>query len=542
MVSPMYSAFPEIQNKWKEIAYKMTDIEEVTGLPDISSQSFTSLYLFIAYLLEESNVTIHDLPNVVSQYEKHIEYILAPEIAKEFNIKIPQSEKIGQLIERQVAETGSSAVYHKLREAISMNQFSPDDEKVPTFIMNEKDRQTVAKILPEVSYESSLSEQEIDKWESLMTEAVSKMDDLTADIMDIVNILWLSRDEVQESYASMIRFHSDDALRLRQIQTVGNTNAYRRKDREEVMKRLAALASIWVSTQDDDVEIVDARKIEDDDFSFSDMRRLFLVDDIKFAFDKKTKEPIGIYSCYIRPGRLLTNYLEGNGKSLGSISLKALSYNPRKQKYHKRLARYLSWQWRIRQRKSDYERPYKIGGDKGLLAVMGLEVNHRYPNRTKEAFEGILDRLQGDGVIGRWYYLSIDELLCKHRQGWLEDYWMNLQVIIIPPASIFEVFSLSNLDLLKAKNIAPSPPTTQDVQHEQIEFELKEKKKEIQVSPSIVQQIKKKRGLSINRAAKEIGMAHTTLSRYLKGEIQTPQSKSYEKLKEWLSKNDKFVD
>lgn len=56
---------------------------------------------------------------------------------------------------------------------------------------------------------------------------------------------------------------------------------------------------------------------------------------------------------------------------------KALEYNSYRHKYHKRLIRYLTWQWRIRQMFSSLKRPYSIGGDKGLLAVMGINQNQK---------------------------------------------------------------------------------------------------------------------------------------------------------------------
>jgi hypothetical protein len=51
-------------------------------------------------------------------------------------------------------------------------------------------------------------------------------------------------------------------------------------------------------------------------------------------------------------------------ENLGLLALKTLQHIPVKQKYHKRLARYLSWKWRIRQKKENYLTPYHIGGEK----------------------------------------------------------------------------------------------------------------------------------------------------------------------------------
>ncbi|MCC3359672.1 helix-turn-helix domain-containing protein [Bacillus sp. REN16] len=43
-------------------------------------------------------------------------------------------------------------------------------------------------------------------------------------------------------------------------------------------------------------------------------------------------------------------------------------------------------------------------------------------------------------------------------------------------------------------------------------------------------------GISIRKASREIGVAHTTLSRYLRGEIKRHNNKNDDKMLNWLVK------
>ncbi len=92
-------------------------------------------------------------------------------------------------------------------------------------------------------------------------------------------------------------------------------------------------------------------------------------------------------------GVFLTSYLYGSNNTTALLSKKALEYNSYRHKYHKRLIRYLTWQWRIRQIYSTLKRPYSIGGDKGLLAVMAIPLTWK-PSRIREHLENVLTDLE----------------------------------------------------------------------------------------------------------------------------------------------------
>ncbi len=66
---------------------------------------------------------------------------------------------------------------------------------------------------------------------------------------------------------------------------------------------------------------------------------------------------------------------------------------------------------------SSLQRPYSIGGDKGLLAVMGINQKQK-PNRIREQLENVLMDLEKEEVISHWEYDNgLDEEKLTKRIG-----------------------------------------------------------------------------------------------------------------------------
>ncbi|HEX5501023.1 MAG TPA: helix-turn-helix domain-containing protein, partial [Thermomicrobiales bacterium] len=110
-----------------------------------------------------------------------------------------------------------------------------------------------------------------------------------------------------------------------------------------------------------------------------------------------------------------------------------LKYDPYRQTWEKRLARYLSWQWRTKARNSDYLRPYRVAT---LLDAVGKDLDERRPAVTRERLEKALDLLQRDGVIAAWQYDRWEEGLA-HQRGWGRS-WLEATLLIEPPEGVKE--------------------------------------------------------------------------------------------------------
>jgi DNA-binding XRE family transcriptional regulator len=132
-----------------------------------------------------------------------------------------------------------------------------------------------------------------------------------------------------------------------------------------------------------------------------------------------------------RPGEVFAHFLLGPGSQTALLSAMALKYDPYRQVWEKRLARYLSWQWRTKARNAQYLRPYRVAT---LLDAVGKDLDERRPAVTRERLEKALDTLQRDGVIANWQYERWEEELTRQR-GWGHT-WVEATLLIEPPEAV----------------------------------------------------------------------------------------------------------
>ncbi|WP_445491580.1 helix-turn-helix domain-containing protein [Niallia sp. 03133] len=533
-----FGDFPSLLKQWKKDMKNLLK-DEANFEP---CQSLKAFLVIIDQIAAEHHLSMSNMNEWLHIYEKQIRDFVIPYIDLDSTDnkkkKSTNRDLISSLLNQSFVESGSAILFHKIRETISKNEFDLNDA-LPTAKIKEKVIEATAQVRTTSDYPKLLSSQELNKWNHLTEQALTSMDDLTADIFDIISILWMKQAAHKDQ---MIKFHTDDALNLRQVQGRSNDEGYqtgyRKKERDDIMKRLAALTTIWVRIERDNLKLIDPESGQMEEYGHVQFNPLFVVDSVNVAY--RGDKPIGIYECSIRPGELLSNFLYGAKKSSGLLALKTLHYHPTKQKYHKRLARYLSWQWRIRQKGADYLRPYHIGGDKGLLNVMGLEPNARYGSRMKEQFEEILDTLQQDGIIKAWVYQASDwtEDIMERERNWFGNSWLKARVQIIPSDDI----TLKDVDLLdefslesntyKAVNFSSllkGMSAPEEIAVASIET------KEIIVTPELMKTTRKKNKISLSDAAKSIGISHSTLSRFERGLIKRPLSENLDRMKEWIN-------
>ncbi|MED2635194.1 helix-turn-helix transcriptional regulator, partial [Bacillus thuringiensis] len=315
----------------------------------------------------------------------------------------------------------------------------------------------------------------------------------------------------------------------------------------KIMERLAALASIFIYVNEDNEIVIlndDENPNESLAYKKQRVRRLFVMDEIVFAKDIETDEMLGIESMNVAPGTFLSKYLFGSEKLTGLLSKKALEYNSKQQRYHKRLTRYLSWRWRIQQAYQHLVHPYSIGGPKGLLSVMGVSMSQN-PARIRSVFEKTLDDLMRDEIIKEWQYQTpIDERKCSGR-NWLENYWLNLKVTVTPTD---ELVSLQQ-ELLQKKKIAPknklietlAKETVIEVQEEDIQpLQLNQQQvnKDINWYQQKILQYKEENKCSLRDIAKEIGISPSNLSKLLTGKRKRLSEETYNKLDKWIERQE----
>ncbi|MFB5095494.1 helix-turn-helix transcriptional regulator [Bacillus cereus] len=429
-------------------------------------------------------------------------------------------------------EVNNSAVYYKLRDGIAKNQFEENDEtKIKAYPIETKDSNGLAQLSSHKDEDLRLTNiEEAARWNTLVDGVMSNMDDLTADCLDTITIQWLNEAKSPDEF---IDFSYEQVLEMCSIPKAkaNDIEYYRAEDKIKVAKRIAALASIFIYLNDENEVVVLNDRAEPGrhyEMKREVIKRLFVLDSVVLWRDKNTNEYIGIESCRIKPGSFLSGYLYGSNNTTALLSKKALEYNSYRYKYHKRLIRYLTWQWRIRQMFSSLNRPYSIGGDKGLLAVMGIKQKQK-PNRIREQLENVLLDLESEKVISLWEYDNglDEEKLAK--KNWFKNYYSQLGIRILPPKELIN--SMESLVKKKDTNLIQAEKTivkkeSRFISEDESEHSIREKLVFLHM----------RKNITMRELSEEIGISQPTLSRFYNQKTKRLSDTARNKLNQWYKR------
>ncbi|PEB98929.1 MULTISPECIES: helix-turn-helix domain-containing protein [Bacillus cereus group] len=544
---PIYKTNELVWNKWNAYFKDVENNNNKVLTSPHASPSFTALVSWLEKK-QESGTTLVQIYAKIDSYKEEIYKEIEGFIDKEFQ-NIASSSSIIVENDQNIEETSivnhedyyevnNSAVYYKLRDGIAKNQFEEDElSKVLQYPIETKSSNGVAQLSSHKDEDLRLTNiEEAARWNTLVDDVMSNMDDLTADCLDAITIQWINEAKSPDEF---IDFSYEQVLEMCNIPktVVKNKEYYRAEDKIKIAKRIAALASIFIYLNDEnEVVVLNDREDEGERLELKRevVKRLFVLDSVVLWRHSVTNEYMGIESCRIKPGSFLTNYLYGSNNTTALLSKKALEYNSYRHKYHKRLIRYLTWQWRIRQMYSSLKKPYSIGGDKGLLAVMDIPKDWK-PNRIREQLENVLMDLENEKVISHWEYSDpLDEQQIGKR-NWFKNYYTNLGITILPPEEM-----LQSMDRVIGKKSIEEP-----------QEQLSEVKvvKEIKKTVESVEQIEKKirdqilkvhneKKVSIREIADEISISPSTLSRFCNYKTKRLSKKALEKLTKWCERQE----
>ncbi|WIG15432.1 helix-turn-helix domain-containing protein [Bacillus thuringiensis] len=544
---PIYKTNEQVWNKWNAYFKDVENNNNKVLTSPHASPSFTALVSWLEKK-QESGITLVQIYAKIDSYKEEIYKEIEGFIDKEFQ-NVASSSSIIVENDQNIEETSivnhedyyevnNSAVYYKLRDGIAKNQFEEDEiSKVLQYPIETRSSNGVAQLSSHKDEDLRLTNiEEAARWNTLVDDVMSNMDDLTADCLDAITIQWINEAKSPDDF---IDFSYEQVLEMCNIPktVVKNKEYYRAEDKIKIAKRIAALASIFIYLNDDN-EVVVLNDRDDDgerlELKREVIKRLFVLDSVVLWRHSVTNEYMGIESCRIKPGSFLTNYLYGSNNTTALLSKKALEYNSYRHKYHKRLIRYLTWQWRIRQMYSSLKKPYSIGGDKGLLAVMDIPKDWK-PNRIREQLENVLMDLENEKVISHWEYSDpLDEQQIGKR-NWFKNYYTNLGITILPPEEM-----LQSMDRVIGKKSIEEP-----------QEQLPEVKvvKEIKKTVESVEQIEKKirdqilkvhneKKVSIREIADEMSISPSTLSRFCNYKTKRLSKKALEKLTKWCERQE----
>ncbi|TBX39225.1 helix-turn-helix domain-containing protein [Bacillus thuringiensis] len=544
---PIYKTNELVWNKWNAYFKDVENNNNKVLTSPHASPSFTALVSWLEKK-QESGTTLVQIYAKIDSYKEEIYKEIEGFIDKEFQ-NIASSSSIIVENDQNIEETSivnhedyyevnNSAVYYKLRDGIAKNQFEEDElSKVLQYPIETKSSNGVAQLSSHKDEDLRLTNiEEAARWNTLVDDVMSNMDDLTADCLDAITIQWINEAKSPDEF---IDFSYEQVLEMCNIPktVVKNKEYYRAEDKIKIAKRIAALASIFIYLNDEnEVVVLNDREDEGERLELKRevVKRLFVLDSVVLWRHSVTNEYMGIESCRIKPGSFLTNYLYGSNNTTALLSKKALEYNSYRHKYHKRLIRYLTWQWRIRQMYSSLKKPYSIGGDKGLLAVMDIPKDWK-PNRIREQLENVLMDLENEKVISHWEYSDpLDEQQIGKR-NWFKNYYTNLGITILPPEEM-----LQSMDRVIGKKSIEEPQ--EKLPEVTVVKEIKKTVESVeQIEKKIRDQILKvhnEKKVSIREIADEMSISPSTLSRFCNYKTKRLSKKALEKLTKWCERQE----
>ncbi|MFD0768981.1 helix-turn-helix domain-containing protein [Bacillus sp. CGMCC 1.60114] len=549
---PLYGTNKVIWDKWTSFS---ADVEKDNSKVVTSQYVSPSLSALVSWLSKKNDEGINSLQVAIklNQYKDEIHSVLERYLEEEFQNIINDKSNVEpvSILEKNEDETddkdyfevNNSAVYFKLRDGISKNHFEDTSNTgIKSYPLETKDSNAVAQLSSHRDEDLKLTKaNEASRWNTLVNDVMSNMDDLTADVLDSITIQWLAQAKSPDEF---IEFSYEQVLDMCNVpkKKVSKGEYYRPEDKIKVAQRIAALASIFIYLNDEnEVVVLNDENEHDEQYKVRRevIKRLFVLDSVVLWRHSTTNEYMGIESCRIKPGSFLASYLYGSSNTTALLSKKALEYNSYRHKYHKRLIRYLTWQWRIRQIYSTLKRPYSIGGDNGLLAVMAVPLKWK-PSRIREHLENILTDLERENVISKWEYTSELDEKRLNKKNWFKDYWVNLNITIFPPEELIK----SMYNLPKKKTLESNDETALEyVEKNEDVYDMPQVKRSQETyifDEEVVREKILKRhnidNISIRELAKEIKISAPTLSRFCNKQTKRLSANAVEKMSKWYER------
>lgn len=413
-------------------------------------------------------------------------------------------------------EVGNAALVHELRKVFAQGPRAftraPGSNWPTADLTNSrKTLRAAAQIKPDVEDVAFLSPEEIAKWQPIISARVKKLDDITADCLDIILAIWLRS---AKHPTDVVTVKADDFLELRGLKKHlsggGRRGGYGVELRKEIAGQLQALKTTYLVVQEMEVtETVSGKRGK-----YSRRKSVTMESPVIVITGRGGQATMAgdvePFVWNVRPGDVFANFLFGAGRETALISRKALEYDPYRQKWEKRLTRYFSYLWRVRQAKGTYSEPVCI---KTILDELNLASELR-PDRVQERLEKALDILRADGVVASWQYEEGTDIgSFGGKKGWFAC-WLQSRITVEPPPQVAAHYE---------GIVAP--------------VRVKSVSQDVNIDVDVIREVRSLLGLSISKAATEIGINKGTLSRIEGRKVKHFDNDTAVKLSAWLDRN-----
>ena len=378
------------------------------------------------------------------------------------------------------------AHYQAIRESLTHNTFAEvEGVPWPTASIDTGPARGLIQLRPvTVDAQTWMSPEDTDRWAARMWEQRKELSDLDADALDSLCALWLTQAQrIDEDVVGDI----DELLAMRGLQPkrngAGQTGGYRPEQREAMWRAVLHVQNLWVHLSTIEVYqylgIRPRRRRHQPTEETVQSRVVAITDRLGHL------RPDGFFDVekfIFRPGKVFAHFLFGTGRQTALLAAQALRYDPVRQTWEKRLARYFSYQWRCKAHAGDLFQPFKIAS---LLAAVGHTLNLRDPARTRARLEKALDILLQDSIIAAWQYERWDEAATTHR-GW-GKIWLQATIMIEPPESVrdyYQRLTHHGESIQLALPVSQTLGTRLRQQRQQLGLTLTQVAEQLHISPS----------------------------------------------------------
>jgi hypothetical protein len=219
-----------------------------------------------------------------------------------------------------------------------------------------------------------MSPEDTDRWAAQMWEQRKELSDLDADALDALCALWLTQARrIDEDVVGDI----DALLAMRGLRPKrnggGQLGGYRPEQRAAMWRAVLHVQNLWVHLSTMDVYqylgIRPRRRRQEPTAETVQSRVIAITDRLGHL------RPDGFFDVekfIFRPGKVFAHFLFGSGRQTALLAAQALHYDPLRQTWEKRLARYFSYQWRCKAYAGDLLQPFQVTS---LLAAVGVTLN-----------------------------------------------------------------------------------------------------------------------------------------------------------------------